>query len=346
MSASALGSETELDEAVPPKLRLLETRKATVLLLALTVAASTLICIPLWHAFFFTSMPRAVPITATIVSFVVGLPLILYMQHVIHCLAESERALTRLASQLSAKTQEAERASNAKSEFVARMSHELRTPLNAVIGYSEMLLEDTKKGLRPEQRDDLQRIHGAGKHLLSLVNDVLDLSRIETGRMEVIAAPIDLARFIDDIVATSRPLLEANRNTLALERSSEPGIVLGDADKLRKIVLNLLSNAAKFTENGHIYLRIERERVGRGDWLTITVRDTGIGIGPGELARLFEVFTQGEPLMTRKYGGTGLGLALCRKLARLMGGEVTAESEPGRGSCFTLRLPASMAAML
>jgi signal transduction histidine kinase len=162
--------------------------------------------------------------------------------------------------------------------------------------------------------------------------------------MEVTMAPIDLGPFIDEIAETCQPLIAGNGNTLSIERG-ETGVVLGDATKLRQVVLNLLSNAAKFTERGRITLSVRRERQGAGDWLIIAVRDTGIGIEPKVLMKLFDSFTQAEPMITRKYGGSGLGLALSRKLCRLMGGDITAESQPGRGSCFTLRIPASMTSM-
>ena len=334
------------DRAASEKLRLLETPVGTPVLVGVAVLASVLLCFPIWRALFFSEVPRAVPITATIVSLIVGLPMVLYMQHVIHRLSDSERALKKLAEQLDAARAKAEDANAARSEFLARMSHELRTPLNAVIGYTEILLEDAgRNGQEDGHAADLRRIHGAGRHLLTLINDVLDLSTIESGRMAVKVAPIDLGRFIDEIVATVQPLVDSNKNTLVVERRNELGIVLGDAQKLRQTVLSLLDNAAKFTKQGHITVSLERERLARGDWLTIAVRDTGICFSPEKIAALFDNFTQAEPLMTRRYGGTGLGLALARKLCRLMGGNITAESVPGQGACFTLRIPASMASL-
>jgi len=335
-----------IDDPVGGTLHPLETPKGTVLLVGVAIIASVLLCFPIWHVLFFGDVPRAVPITATIVSLVGGLPMVLYVQHVIRRLSESERALKRLAEQLDAARAKAEHANAARSEFLARMSHELRTPLNAVIGYSEILIEDAARNGDPEEHAaDLRRIHGAGRHLLALINDVLDLSTIEAGRMAVRVAPIDLGRFVDEVVATSQPLIDNNHNTLLVERRTELGAVLSDAAKLRQAVLSLLDNAAKFTKNGRITLTITRERLGRGDWLAIAVRDTGIGFSPDKIVSLFDNFTQAEPLMTRRYGGTGLGLALSRKLCRLMGGDISAESAPGRGACFTLRIPVSMASL-
>jgi signal transduction histidine kinase len=334
------------DGAPGEKLHLLETPVGTLVLVGIAVLSSVLLCFPIWRALFFSEVPSAVPITATIVSFIVGLPMVIYMQHVIHRLSDSERTLKKLAEQLDTARAKAEHANAARSEFLARMSHELRTPLNAVIGYTEILLEDAgRNGQNDEHAADLRRIHGAGRHLLTLINDVLDLSTIEAGRMAVRVAPIDLGRFIDEIVATAQPLIDSNKNTLVVERRNELGVVLGDAQKLRQTVLSLLDNAAKFTKQGRITLSLERQRLGRGDWLTIAVRDTGIGFSPDKVTSLFDNFTQAEPLMTRRYGGTGLGLALARKLCRLMGGDISAESVPGQGVCFTLRIPASMASL-
>jgi signal transduction histidine kinase len=246
-----------------------------------------------------------------------------------------------LVSGLKAAKDGAEQANRSKSQFLANMSHELRTPLNAVIGYSEMLVEDSvAEGCRDERITDLKRIHAAGQHLLSLVNDVLDLSKIEAGRMEMVAAPVDLPAFLDEVAATALTLIQSNENELTLRCAEDLGTVVSDATKLRQVLLNLLGNAAKFTRRGRISVTATRERRATGDWIGIAVGDTGIGIERQTLGKLFTAFTQAEPATQSKYGGTGLGLALSRRLAQLLGGDIAVESEPGRGSCFTLHLPA------
>jgi signal transduction histidine kinase len=213
--------------------------------------------------------------------------------------------------------------------------------LNAVIGYSEMLLDDAEADSREDGLiADLRRINGAGKHLLSLVTDVLDLSKIEAGKMELAIQPFDLDSLIDDVVATCRPLVMQNGSELVVERGGELGTVIGDQTKLRQVVLNLLSNAAKFTKHGLVSVAPARERVAAGDWISIAVRDTGVGISRENLPKLFQNFSQVEAVPGHHPGGTGLGLALSQKFCRLMGGQITVESLPGRGSCFTVRLPA------
>jgi PAS domain S-box-containing protein len=203
---------------------------------------------------------------------------------------------------------DAEQASRAKSNFLAKMSHELRTPLNAVIGYSEILLEDAQAEGRPELTADLKRINDAGLQLLSLVNNVLDLSKIETGRMEVEAEPIELDRFLAEIASTARMLAERNDNRFTLTAGAGLGVMIGDAPKLRQVLLNLLGNAAKFTQNGRVELAVMRERDATGAWISLAVSDTGIGISAENLARLFGDFTQADDTLGAKYGGTGLGL--------------------------------------
>jgi signal transduction histidine kinase/CheY-like chemotaxis protein len=255
-------------------------------------------------------------------------------------LREIERHQVTLEELTKAKD-EADRANNAKSEFLAKMSHELRTPLNAVIGYSEILLEDAELDGRGEQISDLQKISAAGKHLLSMVNNILDISKIEAGKMDLFLEDFDLDSFLDEVEITSRPLAAKNTNLLVIDRGSGPlGAVHLDSTKLRQAVLNLISNAAKFTHNGEITLRVRRTRNRDGDWLQIAVIDTGVGISLDQQKALFSKFTQANPKVASKYGGTGLGLALSQNLCRVMGGDITVQSRLGHGSCFTIHLPA------
>jgi signal transduction histidine kinase len=243
------------------------------------------------------------------------------------------------AERLRKAMEEAERSNRQKSVFLAKMSHQLRTPLNAVIGYSEMLLEDAKDH-EDEQIADLQRINSAGKHLLSLVTDVLDMSKIESNKTDLTIQPFHLNDFIEDVVATGRSLVTSNGNELIVEREAGLGIVISDETRLRQAVLNLLSNAGKFTTRGRVTLSAGR-RANRGeDWIVLAVTDTGIGISQENLQKLFKDFHQGDPSTASKYGGTGLGLALSRHFCRMMGGNIEVQSELGRGSRFTIRIPA------
>jgi PAS domain S-box-containing protein len=239
---------------------------------------------------------------------------------------------------------EAESASRAKSQFLANMSHELRTPLNAIIGYSELLEEEAEDLGQERMIPDLKKIRSAGKHLLALINDILDLSKVEAGRMELDLSDFDPAGVAREAAATVQPLVEKNGNSLHLEPGEGLGAMHSDPMKLRQVLLNLLSNACKFTEKGSIHLRITREEPAAGadapGSVVFEVRDTGVGMTPAQLEKIFEAFSQADSTITRKYGGTGLGLAITRKFCRLMGGDVTVRSEEGRGSIFTVRLPA------
>jgi signal transduction histidine kinase/DNA-binding response OmpR family regulator len=239
-------------------------------------------------------------------------------------------------------TQEANAANEAKSAFLANMSHELRTPMNAIIGYSEMLMEEAEDLGQEDLVPDLKKIHGAGRHLLALINDVLDLSKIEAGKMDLFLETFDLDPMIDDVAATVDTLVKKNHNALQVERGGDLGSMHADLTKVRQTLFNLLSNAAKFTENGTITLSGERERSGSGDWICFSVADTGIGIAQDKLDEVFEEFSQAETSTTRKFGGTGLGLAISRRFCRMMGGDVSAESTLGAGTTFTIRLPAAV----
>jgi signal transduction histidine kinase len=249
--------------------------------------------------------------------------------------------LKQAFEQLEKAREEAEAANVAKSQFLATMSHELRTPLNAIIGYSELLMEvGAENGADPESQDDLERIRGAGANLLMLINDVLDLSKIEGGGMSPMVGAVNVAALVTDAAATVKPAAMANGNALHIEASEDLGDAETDGFKLNQCLLNLLSNAAKFTKDGAIALRARRLNEDGADWLVFDVTDTGIGISPETQARLFRPFVQADASTTRAYGGTGLGLAITRRLAQMLGGDVTVKSTLGQGATFTLRVPA------
>ncbi len=242
----------------------------------------------------------------------------------------------------------AEAANRAKSTFLANMSHELRTPLNAVIGYSELLQEEAEDLGYADFVPDLEKIRTAGRHLLAIISDVLDLSKIEAGRMELYLETFALAPLIENVAITSRPLVANNENTLAVDCPADPGVARADQIKVRQILLNLLNNAAKFTHQGRITLTVTREpassqeQAGGIEWVCFRVADTGIGMTPGQVQNLFQEFWQADVSIVREYGGTGLGLAISHRFCQMMGGEISVESTVGEGSVFTVRLPAQV----
>jgi signal transduction histidine kinase len=237
----------------------------------------------------------------------------------------------------------ADEANRAKSIFLAKMSHELRTPLNAVIGFSEILLDDVElDGKNGGKKADLERINSAGKHLLSLVTDVLDLSKIESNHIELKINEFDLNEMVREVVATVQPMVAEKKNKLVVKCPAGLGTVSTDQTKLRQAALNLLSNSAKFTECGTITISVQRRKREAADWIEIQVQDTGIGVAESEIGRLFQNFGQANRSTSRKYGGTGLGLALSQKFCALMGGGISVSSELGQGSSFTIRVLAWM----
>jgi signal transduction histidine kinase/DNA-binding response OmpR family regulator len=272
-----------------------------------------------------------------------------YNQRLEQQVAERTRELSKTLDHLAHATREAqearaaaEEADRAKSQFLANMSHELRTPLNAIIGYSEMLQEEAQDLGQEGFTPDLQKINAAGKHLLALLNDILDLSKIEAGKMDLYLETFDLATMLQDVETTVQPLVEKNANTMVLRRPDNLGAMRADLTKVRQNLFNLLSNACKFTQQGSIALEVARKAVDGLEWVTFRVSDTGIGMTPEQMAKLFHPFTQADASTTRQYGGTGLGLAIAKHFCQMMGGDIAVESEPGKGSTFTMKLPAQV----
>jgi signal transduction histidine kinase len=244
----------------------------------------------------------------------------------------------KLFSEIEDKSRQLELASQHKSQFVSSVSHELRTPLNAIIGLTEMMVTNAARFGTEKAQEPLQRVHRAGTHLLGLINQVLDLSKIEAGKLELNPQRVPLAPLIDEVAGTARQLAQQNKNRLVVEAPDDLGSLTVDPMRLRQILFNLLSNACKFTKEGEVRLKAKRVADGR-DWVELAVADSGIGMTPEQQAKLFEEFTQADASTAQRFGGTGLGLAITRKLARMMGGDVTVTSEPGKGSVFTVRLP-------
>jgi signal transduction histidine kinase len=244
----------------------------------------------------------------------------------------------RLFDEIQDKNRQLAEASQNKSQFLSSMSHELRTPLNAIIGLTDMMVANAARFGTEKALEPLRRVHNAGTHLLGLINQVLDLSKIEAGKLELSPETINLAPLIDEVIGTARQLAEQNKNRLVVDAQENLGTLTVDPMRLRQILLNLLSNACKFTKQGDVTLKARKVANGR-NWVELAVGDTGIGMTPAQLAKLFQEFSQAEASTAKHYGGTGLGLAITRKLARMMGGDVTVTSEQGKGSVFTVRLP-------
>jgi signal transduction histidine kinase len=249
---------------------------------------------------------------------------------------EQRDALQQLTNELTVARDEAFEANHAKSAFLANMSHELRTPLNAVIGYSELLMEEAEDEGNTAIIADLEKIRQAGKHLLTLINDVLDISKIEAGKMELLLEDFNLEPMIQDVAGMIKPMIEKNQNSFDIRLPDNLGIMHSDIMRVKQVLFNLLSNACKFTKNGNIELIVERPDV---DHINFKVVDSGIGIDSSKIDKLFQEFVQADDSTTRRYGGTGLGLAICRRLTILMGGDIHVTSAPGQGSIFIATLP-------
>lgn len=293
--------------------------------------------------------------TGIIVGIIIAVPIILIIMREVSKRFEVEERLRANAERLEKEIgvrkraekemlrakEEADAASNTKSQFLANMSHELRTPLNAIIGYSEILLEDMEDAGQEQLIVDQNRVLAAGRHLLDLITDVLDLSKIEAGKMDLFLETFNTETVVLEVESTIQTLVQKNGNTLEVKLGPELNTMHSDLTKVRQCLFNLLSNACKFTEEGTITLDVKRQSENGRSWMIFAVHDTGVGMTPEQAGRLFEVFSQADASTTRKYGGTGLGLAISQKVCEMLGGEITVKSELGKGSTFTIRLPAN-----
>lgn len=292
----------------------------------------------------------ALVFSATLVVFTLGLILLALFWGILGSLnrrldlasqIETQREIERVKQQ--AELDAALAANRAKSTFLATMSHEFRTPLTAIFGYTELMKMQAERYGYQKLVVDIDRIWASGKHLLALINDVLDLSKIEAGKAELYIEELNLRDVLDEVVSATQPLAAKNGNHLTLAVADDLGSMRTDGTKLRRVLLNLLSNAAKFTQQGEIVLRVELDQRVDGAWIRFSISDTGIGLSAAQIQHIFQPFTQADASTTRKYGGTGLGLALCKHLCTLLGGQITVESTLGAGSTFVVSLPAHMA---
>jgi signal transduction histidine kinase/CheY-like chemotaxis protein len=298
----------------------------------------------IWHATYWLSgyakLLTAAASVATAVVLPFQVPKVFMLIEAVKLSEERRVQLESAHHELAEARDAALEATRLKSEFLANMSHELRTPLNAIIGYSEILAEDAEDSGREDELSDLQKIRSAGKHLLALINDVLDLSKIEAGKMEVHLETFEVSPMLQEVVSTITPLVTKSDNRLEVRRAEGLGTLHADLTKVRQALFNLLSNACKFTSGGIITLAVVRDKVDGADWLRFAVSDTGVGISPEQMKKLFQAFSQADSSTSKKYGGTGLGLLLSRRFCQTMGGDITVESTPGVGSTFTIHLPA------
>ena len=264
-----------------------------------------------------------------------------YNQQLVTKLEQKNTELTTRNEELVQAKEIAETSNKSKSQFLANVGHELRTPLNAILGFSEMLQEEAvERQLVREFGVNLKHINDAGKHLLTLINDILDLSKIESGKMELFLESFDLAMMIDEVASIIRPMVDKNANTLYIQCAPDLGVMHADQIKVRQALFNLLSNAVKFTYKGNITLEAGRQSLDGSEWIVVRITDTGIGLSPEQIVKLFRNFTQVDGSTSRNFGGTGLGLVLTRHFCQMMGGDVTVRSVLGEGSVFTIKLPA------